>query len=186
MKFNQIIQAWIDYCNQVLPDEWTVTRAEEVTGKDAPRPQGPYITLKIISGPRKITMDDELRFNGKSEGKNNFNLVGQRAYTLSVKSFRAGHNDALSDISTYLDDPDFCEILKEKACISVTNKGDVLDISGLIDTGFEGRSQLDIFFNSSNNRETRVGLIENVEIEGETRNEGFGNIINTNQTINKE
>ena len=185
MKSNTIIQAWLDYCNQVLPDEWTVTRAEEVTGKDAPRPTGPYITIKIISGPRKITMDDEMRFNGKSQGSKNFNLVGQRAYTLSVKAFRAGHNDALSDISTYLDDPDFCELLKEKACIAITNKGDVLDISGPIDTGFEGRSQLDIFFNSSNNKDTGIGLIEGVRIEGELETDS-GKIINTNVDINKE
>ena len=148
MKSNTIIQAWLDYCNQVLPD-------------------------------------DEMRFNGKSQGSKNFNLVGQRAYTLSVKAFRAGHNDALSDISTYLDDPDFCELLKEKACIAITNKGDVLDISGPIDTGFEGRSQLDIFFNSSNNKDTGIGLIEGVRIEGELETDS-GKIINTNVDINKE
>ena len=185
MKHNTIIQAWLDYCNQVLPDEWTVTRAEEVTGKDAPRPVGPYITLKIISGPRKLTLDDETRFNGKDSGSRNFNLVGQRAYTLSIKSFRAGHNDALSDISTCLDDPDFYELLKEKACIAITNKGDVLDISGMLDTGFEGRSSLDIFFNSSNNKETGIGLIEGVQVEGKLESES-GKVINTNADIRKE
>lgn len=185
MKREKIIQAWIDFCNQVLPDEWTVTRAEEVTGKDAPRPQGPYLTLKIISGPRRLTLVDEMRFNGKTEGNNNFDLVGQRAYTISIKAFRAGHGDALEEIATSLDDPDFCEILREKACIAVTNIGDVLDISAKLETGFEGRSSLDIFFNSVNNKETSIGLIEGVEVKGSLESD-TGKTINTNQTINKE
>lgn len=186
MKASTIIQAWLDYCNQVLPDEWTVTRAEEVTGKDAPRPAGPYITLKIISGPRKLSLGDELRFNGKESGDRNFNLVGQRAYTLSIKSFRSGHADALEEISTCLDDPDFYQILKDKGCIAVTNRGDVIDITSPLDTGFEGRSSLDIFFNSSNNKETGVGLIEGVEIKGELETES-GKIINQNiGNINQE
>lgn len=185
MNRETIIQAWVDLCNQVLPDEWTVTRAEEVTGKDAPRPVGPYITLKIISGPRRLTIVDETRFNGQENGSSNFDLVGQRAYTLSIKAFRAGHNDALESIATCLDDPDFYQLLKDKACISVTRIGDVLDISAKLETGFEGRSSLDIFFNSVNNKETNIGLIEGVEIEGSLESD-TGKTINTNQTINKE
>ena len=179
MKNNVIIQAWLDYCNQVLPDEWTVTRAEEVTGKDAPRPSGPYVTLKIISGPGKLTVDDELRFNGKTEGKRNFNLVGQRSYTISLKAFRSGHNDALEEISTCLEDPDLRHQLRSDACISITNRGNVIDISSVLDTGFEGRSSLDIFFNSVNNKETNVGLIEGAQVSGTMKTQD-GNEINTN------
>ena len=185
MKHETIIQAWIDYSKKVLSSDWTITRAEEVTGKDAPRPSGSYITIKTISGPRKLTLDDELRFNGKSEGESNYNLVGQRAYTLSIKAFRAGHNDALQDLSTCLDDPDLCAFLKEKADIAITNKGDVIDISGVLETGFEGRSSLDIIFNSSNNKETNVGLIERIVVTGEITTES-GKKINTNSgNINK-
>lgn len=185
MNREKIIQAWLDFCNQVVPDEWTVTRAEEVTGRDAPRPQGPYLTLKIISGPRKLTLDDEMRFNGKEEGSCNFNLVGQRAYTISVKAFRAGHADVLEEISACLEDPDFADLLRKKACIAITNRGDVIDISAQLETGYEGRSSIDIFFNSVNNKETKVGLIEGVEIQGSLESD-TGKEINTNQTINKE
>jgi len=186
MNSDKIISAWIEYCRSVLPDEWTITRAEEVTGKDAPRPVGPYLTLKIISGPGKLSIDDELRFNGKESGERNFNLVGQRAYTLSIKAFRSGHGDALEELSACIEEPDLYSMLRERADISVTRRGPVIDISGMLDTGFEGRSSLDIFFNSSNNKETSVGIIESVQVEGKIKTED-GNEVNTNMPpITKE
>lgn len=186
MNLDTIIQAWIDFCRNALPAEWTVTRAEEVTGKDAPRPQGPYITLKIISGPRPITLDDYKVFNGQEEGNDNFDICGQRAYTLSINAFRSGNNDALSRILALLDVPQYYEQLKEDADIAVTNRGSVVDISSLLDTGFEGRSALDIEFNSSIKvSNIGVGLIESVQVEGELETED-GRIINTSDIINKE
>ena len=186
MTNEKLIQAWIDYCNKIVTEEWTVTRAEAAPGRNAPRPEGPYLTLKIISGPGHLTLDDELRSNGKDEGERNFDLVGQRSYTISIKAYRSGHNDILNDISTCLDEPDLYEFLKETANIAVTNRGAVIDISGLIETGYEGRSSLDIFFNSTNIKEVGVGLIEGVQVSGGLETEG-GRVINTNMPdINKE
>jgi hypothetical protein len=167
MTHDELIQTWIDYCRQVLPDEWTITREEETSGRDAPRPPKPYLTLKIISGPRQLTMDDELRFNGNSTGNRNYNLVGQRAYTISFKAYGEGYVDALHDLSMGTDDPDLNEFLKTTGDIAVTNRGNVSDISGLLETGFERRASLDIIFNSSHNKETGIGLIETVKITGE-------------------
>lgn len=167
MDNNVIIQAWIDYCASVLGNDWTITRAEEVTGRDAPRPVGNYLTLKVISGPGRITIDDELRYDTPRDA---FNLVGQRSYTLSIQAFRAGNSDALNLLSSKLGDPDFYDQLKVDADISVTNKGSVTDISAQLETGFESRSAIDIFFNSSNNIETGIGTLEKVEISGELEN----------------
>lgn len=186
MNSNTITQAWLDYCNNVLGDEWTVTLAESLVGQDAPRPNGPYITLKIISGPRKLTLDDEVRFNGQTEGDSSFSLVGQRAYTLSIQAFRSGHSDALELLSTCLDDPDHYEELKARADIAITNRGDVIDISGKLETGWESRSSIDIIFNSSNNKPIGIGILEGVKISGELETE-TGKIINANiPEINKE
>jgi hypothetical protein len=162
MKHETILKAWYDYCRKVLPDEWTVTFAEEVTGKDAPRPQKPYLTLKIISGPGLVTMDDQV-INCKGDA---FSLVGQRKYTISVKAFGSGHIDALNDLSTLLDAPGYWDQLKEDADIAVTNKGEVTDVSGLLETGYERRASLDIFFNSSNNKTIDIGPIESVKVDG--------------------
>lgn len=186
MEHDKIIQTWLDYCRKVLPEEWTVTRAESVSGKDGPRPPKPYLTLKIISGPRKLTLDDNVCFNGKSEGSRNFNLVGIRGYTLSIKSFGIDYIDALEDVSTCLDDPDLNTFLKQEADIAITNKGDVIDVSALLETGYERRGSLDIIFNSSKNKETSIGLIENVEVSGSISSNGNEDPIETSNIINKE
>ena len=78
MIHSTILKAWFDYCTNVLPGEWTVAFAEEVSGADGVRPPKPYITLKIISGPRKLTVDDNLR---NKESTDEFYLIGQRGYT---------------------------------------------------------------------------------------------------------
>lgn len=161
-----IIQAWIDYCKLVLP-EYTVTRAEELTGSDAPRPQGPYLTLKIISGPRYVQEDDWKTI----ENDETVTISGQREYTVSIKAFRSGHNDALSLVQARLQDPDFYDQLKASANISVSNKGDVIDISGKLETGYEGRSSLDINFYSSNNISTGIEVFDRVKIDGELTGE---------------
>ena len=164
MQSSVIEQAWLDYCNTVLNSDpvpenniWTVTLAEASQGNGGPRPQKPYVTLKIISGPGRITIDDELR---NKENTDEFYLVGQRSYTLSIKSYGAEYIDGLSDITTCFDDPDIVQQLKNDADISVTNKGTVSDISGVLETGYEKRGTLDIFFNSSNNKLTSIGPIE--------------------------
>jgi len=161
VKTSTIQKAWYDYLNSVLPEEVTVVFAEELENEGGPRPQKPYVTLKLISGPRHLTLDDEIRFSG-----NNAALVGQRAYTLSVQSFGADHIDYLNDISTYLDDPNKFSKLKSDADIAVTNRGAVLDISQQIGTAFERRASLDIIFNSSNNKPIDIEVIENVSISG--------------------
>lgn len=179
MLQDNIKKAWYDYVKSVVPAEWTVTHANQKD--DAPRPPKPYLTLKIISGPGPLTLRDEKR---AIEDEDNFFLVGQRSYSLSIQAYGADFNDVLGDVITCLDDPDKREILRESD-IGVTNKGRVIDISTRLPTGFESRASLDILFNSSNNKETGIGAIEIVEIEGELETQN-GDIITTNQTINQE
>lgn len=184
MKNKKILKAWFDYVNSVVPDNCIVTFAEELDGKGAPRPPLPYVTLKLVSGPGHLTLDDEYRIN--ESGK--YSLVGQRSYSLSVQIYGSScdddfdHIDILSDISTYLDDLDKRDQLRADADIAVTSKGTAADISRLLGAGFERRGSLDIGFNSSNNKETNVGTIEHVEIIGTIES---AQTITTNQIINK-
>lgn len=183
MTYEQIILAWINYAREVLPEHWTITRAESISGNDGPRPPKPYVTLKIISGPRQPTLDDVNIYDEQSES---FYLVGFRGYTISFKSYGEGFSDALEEISTYLDDPEFSAILKQEADIAITSKGNVVDISAQLETGYERRASLDITFNSSNNKKSRVGLIEKVEVKGSISSNRNEAPITTNNEINKE
>jgi len=180
MLHSDILKAWFDYCTNVLPVEYTVAFAEEISGADGPRPEKPYISLKIISGPRKLAIDDDLR---NKELTDEFYLVGQRGYTLSIKSFGVEYIDALEKISTLLGDPDNWEQLNIDADIAIVDQGDVLDISAKLETGFEKRASLDIIFNSSNNIITSVGPITSVEVSGAIKNEDSSKTVNTNMPI---
>lgn len=182
MLSETILTAWRNFCNNVLPadENWTVVYSEEISGRDAPRPQKPYLTLKIISGPRKVHEDD-LRKNDDGT----FEIVGQRAFTLSLQAYGPNCLDRLDDLSIALDDPDHFYQLKQDADIAVTNRGNVLDVSTKLATGYEKRGSLDIVFNSSKNKVTEIDRIEGVEISGEVNDE-VKTVIETLQTITKE
>lgn len=168
MQYEQIIQAWVSYCDSVLnPDpqnkEWTVTIEEDAIGNGAIRPPKPYVSLKIISGPGKITIDDDLVFN-KDDGQHY--RCGQRAYTLSIKSFGVEFMDGLSDIANETENPDLIDQLISDAHISIIRTGTISDISAKLETGFEKRGTLDIEFLSSHNKIANIETIEKVEISG--------------------
>lgn len=179
MLQDNILKAWFNFVKSVVPPEWTVTFADQKD--DAPRPPKPYITLKIISGPKPKMLRDTKQF---IEGEDNAFLVGLRAYSLSIQAYGADFNDALGDIITMLDDDDARDTLRA-ADIGSINKGGIIDISKRLPTGFESRASLDILFNSSNTKETGIGTIETVVVTGEMETEN-GTIITTNQTINQE
>ena len=167
VKHETIIQTWIDTIREIVRDRYLITREEAMFNGDGPRPDCPYITVKIISGPEKITSFDPLVFNGKSGGGRNFNLVGQRTYTISIKAIDGCPTDILNEIATRMDDPDIYGKLKCDADISVYQISRVIDITALINTGYERRSSIDFLFYSSNNIETGVGLIEKANVKGE-------------------
>lgn len=179
MLQDNIKKAWFNFVKASVPSEWTVTYSDQKD--DAPRPPKPYITLKIISGPKPKMLKDIKMFVA---GNDNSFLVGERRYTLSIQAYGADFNDALGDIITYLSDDDKRDALRAADIGSVVSNG-ILDISKRLPTGFESRASLDILFNSSNTKETGIGTIENVTISGELETED-GTVIETNQTINQE
>ena len=153
-----LIKAWVGYCRAVLGLEWTVTRAEAVVGSGAVRPPGPYVTLKIISGPNDYSIDDELIFDCNGKGK----IFSQKGFVLSVQAFREGHNDALNTIKTQISNPEYAELLKKDGKISVTTRGSVTDISRQLETGYEPRSAMDINFCVRFAFPSEIGTLERV------------------------
>ncbi len=166
-----IEDAWFTFVDDNTPGGVTVIFAEEVTGSQAPRPQKPFITIKLLSGPTTKSMDD-LRFKndpGPPEENNTiYTLAGLRQYTVSLQAFGIGSQDNLSLVQTLLEDPDERQKLKT-ADISIVNRGQVLDISEIVDVGFERRHVLDIIFNSSSNVDVAPGSIEKATISGKLK-----------------
>ncbi len=187
MTRKEIYQAWIDYCKLVLP-EWTITRAEQMTGKDGPRPDKPYLTLKIIAGPGRLAIDDNLIPIAGTD--DSFNMTSLRSSTLSIRSFGRNdyeeHIDALELLSTCLSDPDKNVPLKKDNKIGIGIRGPVVELNGLVETGYEHQGSVDIGFNSVHNKVANIGSIENVEVSGSISGNANDDPIETNSVINKE
>lgn len=165
----EIERMWFDFIEANVDEGFTVTYAEALTGRDAPRPKPPYITIKIISGPRPRGFD-ELR---KRQGTPIFESGGIRQYTLSLQAFGMGGHDALSDLVAKMDDS--YASIELKRIVGIVDRGDVLDISALLETGYERRAQLDVIFNAAKNIETEIRPIEHVGVSGTLEQGNQGN-----------
>lgn len=166
MKKADIEKAWIDFLN-IRATGFTVTKAEFKSGNPSPRPSTKYLTLKITAGPIKVGLEDDRRFNSTS-GK--FDLVGERRYTASIQAFKADVIDILETISSGLDDINAKLYFDEKGIV-IENRGSVLDISSLIEAGFEDRASLDVIFRAVNAQSSEITPLEKVDISGNIKDE---------------
>lgn len=163
-----INNAWYDWVARLVGRDVEVVFLQELTGHDAPRPQGQYIGLQITAGPLPKGFD-EIRAQKDSSGDPNdkFDLCGERQYTLNIQAFRAGSRQLLARLQTLLDSPDESKRLKEsEADIAIVERGGIIDVSALLETGFERRHSMDVVFNSSVNIETDLEPIERVRVSG--------------------
>jgi len=160
---NPIEAAWFNFLKNNLCNEITITFAEELTGNDAPRPQGRYITLNITTGPDQIGQD-ELRLNSDTKY---FEVTGIRQYNLNIQSFRYNSRDVLDRIVTMLGDPlRLAELKNSQADIAINDIDSVNNVSDLLDAGYEKRHSLDITFSSSVILATEIRPIERAKATG--------------------
>lgn len=175
----EIENAWVDFLRSRAVG-YIVTKAEFKPGNPSPRPNSKYLTLKISAGPIKVGLEDDKRYNTTSE---KFDLVGERRYTASIQAFKAEVTDILESISSGLDDLNAKLYFDEKGIV-IENRGNVLDISSLIETGFEDRASLDVTFRAINIQSAEITPLEKVDISGNIKDE-LGNERETDQTIEK-
>lgn len=163
--YEQIMAAWVMAITQIIGDDWTVIRAEAMVGEGAIRPNGPFVTVKLIAGPNDYTIDEVQVF----DENNQMELRGAKWFTVSIQAFRETAMNAVMDIKTQLKNPDIIDFLRNNAGISVTNRGGVTDLSQQFETGFEERFQVDISFAAGFTANTTVGIIESANVESELR-----------------
>lgn len=167
---NTIEQAWFSYCDSNTPAEVTVVFSEEVSGSQGPRAPKPFITIKLLSGPTPKGSNDNLRFKddpGPPEENNvTYELSGLRQHSVSLQAFGDGSQDNLAKLQTLFGSPAVVEFFKANGDIAIVSRGTVIDISAVIDVGFERRHSLDVIFNTSSNIDVVVGSIEKAEVGG--------------------
>jgi len=143
---------------------WVKTELEiEAIWEDQgyPRPQLPYASLKIISGPIRAGTD-ELR--QVSSGV--FSVAGLRRIVVSVQVYG---EDALlkgSALQTSLSKHSTSASLNAGG-LALIRATDVKDVTVALDNRFESRAHLDAEFYLAENEVDDPGLIEKVEVTNE-------------------
>ena len=135
---------------------------------NTPRPKLPYFALLLTTPIQKVGSRDSREHVNDTK----WNIGGQRRFTLSVRSYveTADKNffqsqDLLAQLQDSLEDETRRTDLTT-AGLAVWFSTDILDITELLETGFESRAQFDIEFGIASNRETDLGAIEKVKIQG--------------------
>lgn len=152
--------------NWTLVKKTLHTWAAEISGQQTiwedqseQRPDGPYNSLKITSGPGRIGTD---QFEKRNDDK--FQTSGLREFTLSVNIFRA---DAFSKAHNLNSSIEGVMILERFQAIGMAyiNATPIRDLTRLMGPRYESRYQFDIRFRIADTIVSDPGLIENVEIE---------------------
>ena len=161
----------IDYKNfQNAVYAWVVSQVSQPCIWDKPnqpRPKPPYVTLSFITTGVRRGGRGELRDEGSG-----FSVNDMISITVSVKSYSQDTNEfqtALSTISTLqisLAKEDVGEALRKKG-VAIWDEGSILDISELLESGFEQRASMDVIFGFVNtDPNAGAGQITSVDLEG--------------------
>ena len=134
---------------------------------NVPRPGLPYFALLMTTPILKVGSRDNIEHVSDTK----WNIGGQRRFTLSVRAYvspEAKQFFDAQDMLTQLQDSLEDDVRREeltKAGLAVWFSNDILDITELLETGFEPRAQLDIEMGIASNRDAELGAIEKVKIE---------------------
>lgn len=136
----------------------------------------PFITLKVISGPKRMGSTDDLEYVSGDD----FKIIGRREMTISVQAFGCEAFDILSNLSTSFSEPDVQGFFQSKN-IGIVDEGSPNDLTNLLDTDFQGRASMDIRFYVLDVKQVKVGTIRKTNVTGEI--DTLDSIIETDQTV---
>lgn len=152
---------------------------EEPSTPDAPRPPLPYFGYKITTpgeakGEAVLQAPDGPYAPGSTA---KFNYGQQMKMIVSFQCYAKDQDDAYSYMVLWQNALNLDNVLEElrRKGLAVWDYGNVADLSALLNTGYEGRSQLDVNFGYASNLGADLGAIEATEITGEVDNNGVNN-----------
>lgn len=124
----------------------------------APRPNLPFASAKIISGPRRKGTDELRRKSGPV-----YYVAGMRQITLSVQVYGAEALNKVSELQTSLEKPSVLGTLRSYGIAFVRAEA-VNDTSTALDNRFESRAQMDVILSVVDNDDDDIDYIANVEV----------------------
>lgn len=138
------------------------------------RPAQTYLGVQVTSPLQKPGFSDDI----VHKTGDIYEISGQRRMVVSVSAYlvkTAATFDVVNDFYTAQDllervrdaieDPKAMESLRS-AGIAIWSAGDILDLTELVESGFESRAHLDLVIGIASNRESGLGYINQVEITG--------------------
>lgn len=136
----------------------------EPSESDAPRPQLPYMSYKITS-PGVARGEADFDYTGTGTL---FNYGQQLKMTVSFQLYAKDQDEAYSLMCLFQQSLNKQTVLEQFRVfgLAVWDFGNVADLTALLNTGYEARTQLDVFFGLASNLTDDQGAIESVVIEG--------------------
>ena len=142
---------------------------EEPEAPDAPRPNKPYISLKITS-PALKQGDDSTRNVTDSDGNLTTQVVrgGQRQMNVQFDAYGNSHEEAYNYMALIQSSLELETMQADLrvAGIAVWLNGNVVDMSALLNTGYEGRAMMEVQFGIAANTIEDVGAIDTAQTSG--------------------
>jgi len=151
-------------CEQVRLITGCVCIKEEPNQSDAPRPDLPYFGYKITSPG--VPMGDA-NFQD-SNGGQDFSYGTQMKMSVSFHCYALDQDEAYNKMMLFqmaLNTNPIQESFRRKG-LAIWDWGTVADLSALLNTGYQGRTQFDVQFGYAANLISTVGTIDTIDITG--------------------
>lgn len=161
VDFNAVRVALVDQVQQAVGATCIMFEPET---PNAPRPPKPYFAMKFLS-PAVKKGDDSRSYNGTT---NVVNIGGQRKMVVDFDCYGRSHEEAYSYMAAWQSalETETVQWNLRAAGIAVWLNGSVLDLSALLNTGFEGRCHMQVDFGVAANVTENLGTIDKATVTG--------------------
>lgn len=178
---DQIIVPMIDWIHEFFPETPVIVERTNVA-----RPTEDYFSINTTAPLQQAGLNDSTKLivdengdpvAGDKEGHFKYMVCGQRIFTLSLKAYivkdancdrPAAIFDAQEMLARLRDaiSTDFEREILVEAGLSVFVRNDILDLTDLIEAGYEARAGMDLVMGIASNREVEIPAIAKTVIGG--------------------
>ncbi len=166
LDFNAIRKAIADEVEKVSLRKCILAEPET---QNTPRPQKPYFTIKFL-GPAGKTGDDSAQNLLDQNGNPTtvWNRGGQRKVTIDFNCYGTSHEEAYNYMALWQSSLELETIQEDlrRSGIALWLNGSVADLSALLNTGYEGRSQMSVEFGVASNLTEDLSSMDTVTVDG--------------------
>jgi len=172
---DHIIEPVIKYIKQIFPNQVIVLERQNV-----PRPKPPYFTINMLTPLIRESFSDSVTHQApdtsvpvdpETNPDNLFRVSGGRRFTLTLQAYEQGKDKDFFDAQQKLEairngfQVDSVRALLDQAGLSVFDSTDILDVTELLETGYEPRAQMDLLMGIASNFTVKQDVIERVRMD---------------------